>query len=127
MNRRTLRPELFLKFCNGKIGRARENNCKTGSWARDSLDLLEVIEMIGRNVNRAISLERDINRTQEFWRHDSAPMMAAFRPWIGKQEIKRFDGPLRQQIANGVETFDVEKANILESRGFAAGFLHAAC
>src|SRR5881296_249748 len=59
--------------------------------ATEALDLLKIIEVIGRNVDSPILLKGDMNGVQEVWCYDSAPVVTPFWPWIGKQEIKCFD------------------------------------
>jgi hypothetical protein len=62
MNRRALRPELLLKFCNGKIHSAMQNSRKTGIPARDPFDFLKIIEVIGRDEEPSIFNQRLADR-----------------------------------------------------------------
>src|SRR5437867_7942038 len=48
-------------------------------------------------------------------------MVAAFRPGIGKEQIKSFDRLRRQQIAHGIGSFHLEDADIVDLVRFAAG------
>ena len=45
--------------------------------------------------------------------------MTAFWPWIGKQEIKCFHRPGRQQITHRIRIFDAQQTHISNHRGFS--------
>ena len=47
--------------------------------------------------------------------------MTAFWPWIGKQEIKCFHRPGRQQITHRIRIFHAQQTHIANHRGFARG------
>jgi hypothetical protein len=90
------------------------------------LDLLEVIELIGRNPQDSFIHKRVMNGIEKIVGDDSAPMMPAFGPWVRKQQVECFDGSFRQQIANGIRALDTKNAHIFERGRFAADLSHAA-
>ena len=87
--------------------------------ATEALDLLKIIEVIGRNVDSPILLKGDMNGVQEVWCYDSAPVVTPFWPWIGKQEIKCFHRSSGQQITHCVEALYLQKPHIIQAGGFA--------
>ena len=90
MNRRALRPKSLLKFRERKICSTRRGDRKIGISPRELFNFLKIIKVIGRDEETSIFSQRLADRAQEFWRHNPAPPVTAFWPWIGEQKIKYF-------------------------------------
>jgi hypothetical protein len=98
---------LFAKFFlelgyrkNGLIGRSR-HNLKLQVGTADEFDLLKIIELIGRNTQDTVLLQRNGDCVQKVARENASRVMPPLRPWIRKQKVKRFHRRFRQQTAHG--------------------------
>ena len=61
MNRYALRLKFSLKFCERKIGMVNCDNHKPKMISDEPLDLLKIVELIGRDVEKAVFFERQIS------------------------------------------------------------------
>ena len=85
-------------------------------------DLLEIIAIVGRDIEKAFRIERAINRIQKIICHEATAMVSALGPGIRKQQVKGSDRSLRQEITYGVANLDIQDPNIFERGRFATRF-----
>ena len=133
MNRRALPVKNSLKFRRWKIGivnsdRRREqriDNCKLGVRSHESLHLIEVIELIGRDTEQSLRHKRAVDEAKKFRGHHSPPLMPPFWPWVGEQEMKNLHRLFGQQITDGVGSFHPNHSDVVDPCGFATGAANA--
>jgi hypothetical protein len=88
------------------------------------VDLLKVIGVVRRDMEQAMRLERAMDGIQERCGHNSTPMMPPFGPWIGKQQVERFDRFRRKKRLNRVSRFRPQHSQILNPIRLSAGLGH---
>src|SRR5207253_7417229 len=110
MNRHGVLLKLSLKFREWKIDivnadRRREqriDNRKLGIGSRESLHLLKVIELIGRDAQHPLRRKRAVDGAKKFRGHHSPPLMSPFWPRVGEQKMKNLHRLFGQHITDGV-------------------------
>lgn len=133
MNRRALLLKLSLKFRDWKIDiinsdRRREqriDNRKLGIGSRESLHLIKVIELIGRDSEQSLRRKRAVDGAKKFRGHHSPPLMSPFRPRVGEQEMKNLHRLFGQQITDGIGSFYPNHAYVIDPGGLATGAANA--
>ncbi len=126
VNRRALLAKSPLEFCRRQRRVFDLDLAKTRIAGSDSLDLLEVITLISRDVKRSVGDERALNRIEKIRRDEATAMMATFWPGIGKEQVECFNGFFGQQITNSVGNLYVQNANVFERECFSARFRNSA-
>jgi hypothetical protein len=133
VNRHALLLKLSLKFREWKIdivnsdGRREQRlyNHKLGIGSRESLHLIKVIELIGRDSQQSLRRKRAVDGAKKFRAHHSPSLMPPFWPWIGEQKIKNLDRLLGQQVTDGIGSFHSDHADVVDPFGFATGAANA--
>jgi len=133
MNRRALLLKLYLKFREWKIDiinadRRREqriDNRKLGVRSRESLHLIKVIELIGRDSEQSLRRKRAVDGAKKFRGHHSPPLMSPFWPRVGEQEMENLHRLFGQQITDGIGSFRPNHAHVVDPGGLATGAAHA--
>jgi hypothetical protein len=133
MNRHGVLLKLSLKFREWKIDivnadRRREqriDNRKLGIGSRESLHLIKVIELIGRDAEQALRRKRAMDGAKKFRGHHSPPLMSPFWPRVGEQKMKNLHRLFGQQITDGVGSFHPNHAHVVDPRGLATGAANA--
>ena len=74
---------------NGIIRRAQEN-LKLPVSAGYPFDLMKIIELIGRDAQDTVFVQRIGDCIQKVARESPSELMPPLRPWVGKQKIKSF-------------------------------------
>jgi hypothetical protein len=133
MNGQALLLKLSLKFREWKIDivnsdRRREQrlyNRKLGIGSRESLHLIEVIELIGRDSQQSLRRKRAVDGAKKFRGHHSPPLVSPFWPRVGEQKMKNLHRLSGQQITDGVSSFHPDHAHVVDPFGFATGAANA--
>jgi len=133
MNRHGVLLKLSLKFREWKIDivnadRRREqriDNRKLGIGSRESLHLLKVIELIGRDAQHPLRRKRAVDGAKKFRGHHSPPLMSPFWPRVGEQKMKNLHRLFGQQITDGVGSFHPNHTHVVDPRGLATGAANA--
>ena len=99
----------------------RIDNRKLGIGSRESLHLLKVIELIGRDAQHSLGRKRAVDGAKKFRRHHSPPLMPPFWPRVGEQKMKNLHRLFGQQITDGVGSFHPNHAHVVDPCGFATG------
>jgi hypothetical protein len=119
--------KLSLKFREWKIDivnadRRREqriDNRKLGIGSRESLHLIKVIELIGRDSQQSLRRKRAVDGAKKFRGHHSPPLMPPFWPRVGEQKMKNLHRLFGQQITDGVGSFHPNHSDVVDPRCFA--------
>jgi hypothetical protein len=127
MNRHALLLKLSLKFREWKIDvvnsdRPREqgiDNRKLGIGSRESLHLIKVIELIGRDSQQSLRRKRAVDGAKKFRGHHSPPLMPPFWPRVGEQKMKNLHRLFGQQITDGVGSFHPNHSDVVDPSCFA--------
>jgi hypothetical protein len=133
MNPHALLLKLSLKLREWKIDivnsdRRREQrlyNHKLGIGSRESLHVIKVIELIGRDSQQSLRRKRAVDGAKKFRADHSPPLMPPFWPRIGEQKIKNLDRLLGQQVTDGIGSFHPDHAHVVDPFGFATGAANA--
>src|SRR5438105_13653788 len=99
MNRHGVLLKLSLKFREWKIDivnsdrrlEQRIDNRKLGIGSRESLHLIKVIELIGRDSQQSLRRKRGVDGAKKFRGHHSPPFMPPFWPRVGEQKMHDLD------------------------------------
>src|ERR1700730_1648480 len=127
MNRHGVLLKLSLKFREWKIeivnaDRRREQrlyNHKLGIGSRESLHLIKVIELIGRDSQQSLRRKRAVDGAKKFRGHHSPPLMPPFWPRVGEQKMKNLHRLFGQQITDGVVSSHTNHSDVVDPRCFA--------
>ena len=92
--------------------------------AASPFDLMKIIEVIGRDTQRAALFQRGDDCIQELPRENAALLMPPLRPWVGKQKIKSFYRIFRQQMAHREQSVRAQHSHIVDVPCFPANFLN---
>src|SRR4029077_19278414 len=86
---------------------------------------MKIIELIGRDVQDTVFLQRIGDCIQKVARKNPSELMPPLRPWVGKQKVKSFHRRFRQQIAHGEESVRAQHTHVFDLLRLAANFLYA--
>jgi hypothetical protein len=85
---------------------------------------MEVIELIGCDVQDAVLLQCRSDCIQKIVRENPALLMPPLRPRIGKQKVKSFDRIFRQQMSHREQSVSSNHSQVIDLLCFASNFLH---
>jgi len=78
------------------------------------LHLLEVIRLIGRDVQFSVRLKRAGRRAPELRRHDASILMPPFRPGIGEHQIEQSHGLRGEKLLDGMQDLEAHDTRIIQ-------------
>lgn len=79
------------------------------------MDLLEVVRVIGCNVQSSRGQERAIQGIQEIRREKPPPVMAPLWPGVREKHVEGADAQWREHELNGVRGLDPEETDVLDA------------
>jgi hypothetical protein len=103
----------------------RIDSRKLGIGSRESLHLIKVIELIGRDSQQSLRRKRAVDGAKKFRGHHSPPLMPPFWPRVGEQKMKNLHRSFGQQITEGVGSFHPNHSDVVDPCGFATGAANA--
>src|SRR5207237_8767389 len=99
----------------------RINNRKLGIGSLESLHLIKVIELIGRDAQHSLRRKRAVDGAKKFRSHHSPPLMSPFWPRVGEQKMKNLHRLFGQQIKEGIGSFNSDYTQGVGTVGIAYG------
>src|SRR5260221_9911747 len=92
INRRVLLAKFPFELGYRKNGglQRRRDSLKLQVSAAYPFDLMKIIDLIGRDAQDTVFLQRSADCIQKVARKNPSELMAPLRPWVGKQKVKSF-------------------------------------
>lgn len=112
MNCEIALPESLLKGAKRRPHFAILGHGKAGILRNQALNFLEIIHLIGRDLDAALRNERSMNCREKIGCHDTPAPMPPFRPRIRKEEMEHIHRCRRQEMLHGVETLHSQNASV---------------
>lgn len=115
--------EFTHRICRDRV----RDDRKQGRLRNETRDLTVVLGFIRRDLHGSVRGQRAMERGEKVFGHESARRVAAFRPRIGKHNVKRRDGILREQLLDGVGNLELQDARIVQPAAldFPTGRAHS--
>ena len=111
MNPQSLLGEPFFELAHGARRNHVRDDLKKRRLRNEPGNLPEVLGFVGRHSHGAIRGKSAMDRREEIIRYQTARRMTAFRPGIGKHEMKRRDGIL-WEVIDDVGDFESQDARV---------------
>ena len=112
MNFQSLLRETFFELAHGDCRNPVRRDLKKCRLRNEPGHLPEIPGFVGRDLQGAVRDKGAVDRCEKIFRYQTARRMAAFRPGIGKHEMKRLHRIPRQQMFDDVGNFEPQDARI---------------
>lgn len=104
---------MFFETCWRQFDRLFR--CESVYLSRQFFDLVEVVQVVGREDEDAVVAKCSKNRLEKLSIDETSSLMAPLRPRIGKEKIEDCDRIWRKQVRNSIRTFDAKNAHICDA------------